>query len=479
MSDGAAPPTRASSGAAGSPAARPRSSRRCPARRTSTGGSRSTTSPARTPTPRRWRPPACSPPTRRPSCTAGSTCSPPGSPPASSGPTRRTRTCTAPSSGCWSRRSAPTSAASCAPAGPATTRSPPCSAPTCSTTRARSARWCWTSSRRSPARPSSTSARSCRGAPISSTRSRCCSRTTCSRTPGRCCATSTGSRDWRRRVESDSPYGSGALAGQTLGLDPELVARELDFTGSTANSIDGTVVARLRRRVRLRRRPDRRRRQPDRRGGHPLGDPRVRLRPAARLLVDRVEHHAAEEEPRHRRAGPRQGRPAGRQPDRAADDAEGAAARLQPGPAGGQGAGLRLRRHPRGAAAGVHRNGRDPRVRHRADGRAGTAGLLAGHRRRGVAGPGGRAVPGRARGRRRLRPALRGARRRAARAHRRAVRGDLPEPDPCGALGAHGRGVGRGSQRPRRHRAGAPCAPSSPSCGRSLAEHRERLARPA
>jgi argininosuccinate lyase len=46
--------------------------------------------------------------------------------------------------------------------------------------------------------------------------------------------------DWRRRVESDSPYGAGALAGQSLGLDPELVARELNFTGSTANSIDGT-----------------------------------------------------------------------------------------------------------------------------------------------------------------------------------------------------------------------------------------------
>jgi argininosuccinate lyase len=47
--------------------------------------------------------------------------------------------------------------------------------------------------------------------------------------------------DWRRRVEADSPYGSGALAGQSLGLDPELVASELGFTGSTANSIDGTA----------------------------------------------------------------------------------------------------------------------------------------------------------------------------------------------------------------------------------------------
>ena len=49
-------------------------------------------------------------------------------------------------------------------------------------------------------------------------------------------------RDWRVRVVSDSPYGSGALAGQSLGLDPELVAHELGFSGSTANSIDGTAA---------------------------------------------------------------------------------------------------------------------------------------------------------------------------------------------------------------------------------------------
>ena len=48
--------------------------------------------------------------------------------------------------------------------------------------------------------------------------------------------------DWRRRVEAGSPYGSGALAGSSLGLDPELVAAELGFTGSTPNSIDGTAA---------------------------------------------------------------------------------------------------------------------------------------------------------------------------------------------------------------------------------------------
>ncbi|HWV27158.1 MAG TPA: argininosuccinate lyase [Aeromicrobium sp.] len=47
--------------------------------------------------------------------------------------------------------------------------------------------------------------------------------------------------DWDTRVAADSPYGSGALAGSSLGLDPEQVASDLGFTGSTANSIDGTA----------------------------------------------------------------------------------------------------------------------------------------------------------------------------------------------------------------------------------------------
>jgi argininosuccinate lyase len=48
--------------------------------------------------------------------------------------------------------------------------------------------------------------------------------------------------DWRRRTSSESPYGSGALAGQSLGLDPVLVAHELGFSGSSPNSIDGTAA---------------------------------------------------------------------------------------------------------------------------------------------------------------------------------------------------------------------------------------------
>jgi len=47
-------------------------------------------------------------------------------------------------------------------------------------------------------------------------------------------------RDWDARA-AVSPYGSGALAGSSLGLDPEAVAAELGFAGSVENSIDGTA----------------------------------------------------------------------------------------------------------------------------------------------------------------------------------------------------------------------------------------------
>jgi argininosuccinate lyase len=49
-------------------------------------------------------------------------------------------------------------------------------------------------------------------------------------------------RDWDARVAVDSPYGSGALAGSSLGLDPRRVARELGFEDSSPNSIDGTAA---------------------------------------------------------------------------------------------------------------------------------------------------------------------------------------------------------------------------------------------
>jgi argininosuccinate lyase len=47
-------------------------------------------------------------------------------------------------------------------------------------------------------------------------------------------------QDFKKRA-SLSPYGAGALAGNTLGLDPNLVAAELGLLGPTQNSIDATA----------------------------------------------------------------------------------------------------------------------------------------------------------------------------------------------------------------------------------------------
>jgi argininosuccinate lyase len=47
-------------------------------------------------------------------------------------------------------------------------------------------------------------------------------------------------RDWDVRA-ARSPYGSGALAGSSLGLDPEAVAAELGFDAAAENSIDATA----------------------------------------------------------------------------------------------------------------------------------------------------------------------------------------------------------------------------------------------
>ena len=48
-------------------------------------------------------------------------------------------------------------------------------------------------------------------------------------------------RDWAGRAQH-SPYGGGALAGSSLGLDPRLVARELGLGEPLENSIDGTAA---------------------------------------------------------------------------------------------------------------------------------------------------------------------------------------------------------------------------------------------
>ncbi|HSY14612.1 MAG TPA: argininosuccinate lyase, partial [Jatrophihabitantaceae bacterium] len=48
-------------------------------------------------------------------------------------------------------------------------------------------------------------------------------------------------QDWDRRA-AVSPYGAGALAGSSLGLDPDTVAQELGFSAAAENSIDATAA---------------------------------------------------------------------------------------------------------------------------------------------------------------------------------------------------------------------------------------------
>ena len=164
--------------------------------------------------------------------------------------------------------------------------------------------------------------------------------------------------DCKRRTRV-MPLGSGALAGTTYPLDR--AARER--------------AARLRRRHRQQHRRRLRPRfragaagrsvDPDdapvalQRGDLPVVQLGVPLRHAGGRVLHRLVDHAAEEEPRHHRAGARQDRPRLRRLDGAADGDEGAAAGVQQGHAGGQGGAVRRAGHggsvPRGARAdGAH-----------------------------------------------------------------------------------------------------------------------------
>ena len=67
--------------------------------------------------------------------------------------------------------------------------------------------------------------------------SRCCSASSCSRTSRPSPATSSRLRDWDRRA-AISPLGSGALAGSSLPVDPQLLAAELGFDAAAPNSMD-------------------------------------------------------------------------------------------------------------------------------------------------------------------------------------------------------------------------------------------------
>ncbi len=126
---------------------------------------------------------------------------------------------------------------------------------------------------------------------------------------------------------------------------------------------------RLRAGVRGRRRDLRDAPLPPGRGPRPVDGRGAGLGRARRGLLHGVQHDAAEAEPRHGRARAREGGQGWRRlrgPGRAAP---GAAARLPPRPPGGQGAGVRRRRHAGAGVAGPHRRGRLDPHRRRGDAR--------------------------------------------------------------------------------------------------------------
>ena len=103
------------------------------------------------------------------------------------------------------------------------------------------------------------------------------------------------------------------------------------------------IRPRLRRRRAARAGPHRRAPVTPGRGAHLVVVDRVRIHRARRRLLDRFVDDAPEEEPRHRRVGPGQGREVDRPPHRVPRHPEGAPPRLQQGPAGGQGTPLPTR----------------------------------------------------------------------------------------------------------------------------------------
>ena len=190
-----------------------------------------------------------------------------------------------------------------------------------------------------------------------------------------------------------SPLGAGALAGTSLPIDPAATADGARLRRRVRQ------LARRRERPRLRRRgavrPGARRHppRPPRRGVGAVDERGVRLRPPRRRLRHGFVDDAAEEERRHRRAGPRQVGAADRQPHRPAGDAEGPAPGVQPRPPGGQGAAVRLRRPDLARPRRHRRDDRHGHVRARADAGGGRQRDDVGDRPRRVARRARHAVP--------------------------------------------------------------------------------------
>ena len=261
-------------------------------------------------------------------------------------------------------------------------------------------------------------------------------------------------RDWDVRSNA-SPYGSGALAGSSLGLDPEAVAADLGFARAVENSIDGTAsrdfVAEF---------------------AFVAAMTAVDISRFAEEVVIWATKEFSFVTLHDSYSTGSSIMPQKKNPD-VAELARGKAGRLV-----GDLAGLltTLKALPLAYNRDLQED-KEP-VFDAVDtlevllpafsGMVGTltfdterleslapAGLRARDRHRRVARPPGCALPHRARGRRRVRARVRAARHRAVGSHRRRLRAHQRAPDSRGALRAVGRGVARLARRRRRHRPGA------------------------
>ena len=162
----------------------------------------------------------------------------------------------------------------------------------------------------------STSTGRCPATRTCSAPSPCTSATTCSPTSG--CSTRDRERfAFAARQAGRLPLGAGALAGVNFDTDRALLARELGLLRGRAQLDRRRLRTRLRARLPERRRDLRDAPLAPGRRARALVERRVRLLRAARRVELGLVDHAAEEEPRRRRAAARQGPPRGRSPGRA------------------------------------------------------------------------------------------------------------------------------------------------------------------
>ena len=276
-------------------------------------------------------------------------------------------------------------------------------------------------------------------------------------------------RQWDERT-AVSPYGSGALAGSSLGLDPEAVAADLGFEhGSVANSIDGTasrdfvaefafITAMIG--VDLSR----------------IAEEVIIWNTKEFSFVTLHDAFSTGSSIMPQKKNPDIAELARGKSGRLIGNLTGLLATLKALPLA-YNRDLQEDKEPvfdscdqlEVLLPGLHRHDGHAHRQPRAHGGAGPGRLLARHRHRRVAGQAGRAVPRRARGRGRVRQGVRGRRHRARRAHRRAVREDLRAPDARGPHRPQRPGRARLPQRPRRHGARRRSPSSSPRSRTDLA----------